>query len=189
MTIVIPAGFLQVTLNYGGPTPTGKAAVVLGFTIGTAIDEQETVNRVQEEWITQIKGSTCTDWALESVVGLSETMSWEGESPVTAGTRGGDPMPPSVSVLMRKNTSARGRANQGRSYWPGMLLDGDVDGSGNIGSSRRSSIFGDTNAFFLALEADGINQVILHNNGAIAPTSVETISIEGKVATQRRRLR
>jgi len=189
MTIVIPSGFLQVTLNYGGPTPTGKGAVVLGFTVGAAIDEQQTVNRVQEEWGTQIKGSTCTDWALESVVGLSETMSWEGEDPITAGTRGGDPMPPNVAVLMRKNTSARGRANQGRSYWPGMLLDGDVDGAGNIGSSRRSSIFGDVNAFFLALEADGINQVILHNNGAIAPTSVETISIEGKVATQRRRLR
>lgn len=189
MAIVIPDGFVQATLNYDAPTRSGSAATVLGFAKPGDLDLVDIASQIWGAWEAHLKPVTHQAWTLRDVVAVTETSGGVSIGGPLTGSRTGELSPPNVTVLMKKSSAARGRATRGRTYWGGHLNDGDVYDDGSLAPTRRDTLLTAYTDFFDTISVDGINQVILHNTGAVAPTAVTSISVESKVATQRRRLR
>lgn len=189
MAVIIPPGFLQCVINLSGPTASGGASTVLGLTDGSVTDLTAAANDIALAWADELAPITHNSFALEDVVLLTATEIGVGSSLETVGQRTGDLAPPNTSVLMRKVTGERGPKNQGRSFWPGMVLDADIFDDGTLTTGARGSIQAGVSSFFTALAALGHAHVILHSLGDDTPTVVTSEQIETKVATQRRRLR
>lgn len=189
MTIFIPEGFTQVTFNYAGPTKSGRGAAVLGFVIPEELDLIDVAAQCWGAWDTHLDGSTHDSWALLNTTAITQENGVIYGPSISEGKRSGAMSPPNVTVLMKKITIQRGRAYRGRTYWPGMTNDDDVGDDGTLTTSRQNSIRSDLNAFFDYLSAQGINHFLLHNDAGLPATSVQSIEVEPKVATQRRRLR
>lgn len=99
------------------------------------------------------------------------------------------PPPPAVCLLMTKQTARGGRKGRGRVFWPPFLLDeSQVSVAGNIDISWISA----HQTLFQASVADWIAgdhpPVLLHEDGT-APNPLTGVSLQGTLATQRRRQR
>lgn len=189
MAIVIPDGFVQATINYTGPTRSGRGATVLGFAQPPDMEFPAMATALGGAFTTNLAGEMHNSWAVINFTIVTEDEGYVSDFGTISGTRSGEMSPPNVTMLMKKNTVRRGRAFRGRSYWPGMTNDTDVGDDGSLTSGRRGALQGALNGFFSDLEEDGIAQVLLHNDGSVEPTYVNSITVEPKVATQRRRLR
>lgn len=107
-----------------------------------------------------------------------------------AGSAAGSQAPPNVAVLVTKNTAFGGRAGKGRMYLP-PLNETSLTADGLIDSSLRAAIQVDVDVFFNAIEARGWLPVVLHgaNSPLSTPSVIQSYAVDGRVATQRRRLR
>lgn len=187
--INIPSGFVQATINWSGPTKSGEASTVLGFAWPPAMDLLDVAVTISGAVETNLTPVQHQEFALTGISVLTETQRLDLPVGPFQGNRTGDLAPPQVCVLMSKSSLARGRHARGRNYWPGFLNDGDVYNDGTI----NPSWVGTLNQAFVGFGEDvstaGLNLVLLHNDPGLAPTAVISAVIEGKVATQRRRLR
>jgi hypothetical protein len=95
--------------------------------------------------------------------------------------------PPNVSVLVRKNTALGGRKGRGRMYIPGVA-EADSDGAGVMSSVRQAAWQAQADTFLVAAALGGLAGVVLHED-ATTPTPIISLAVDGRVATQRRRLR
>lgn len=187
--IVIPTGFFQMTIGFDGPTRSGKAATVLGFTIGGSIDLYASADLVLAAWIEHMLPLQHEAFILARARAVTATDAYEPILTPQEGSRTGDLSPPNVACLVRKQTSGRGRYAQGRMFLPGVLNDGDVYDDGTLNPTRVASIQAGLAGLDADPSADGVNGVVLHNDGAHTPTSVTQYLCQTRVATQRRRLR
>lgn len=188
MAIVIPAGFAQTTCFFSSSAIDGGEAVVThGWSLGT-----NSLDQLAQEWAdavsTGIDGYLHTGYSFTGVRAITALAddTYPGSGP---GLRSGDASPPNICVLEKKGTALRGREHRGRAYWPGLLIDGDVDDSGGIDNGRYVLLVALFTAMYTAMSTAGFQPYILHNSGATAPTEVTTATPDPKVATQRRRLR
>lgn len=126
-------------------------------------------------------------------------------SGVAAGSQG-TPCPPNVSVLSKKQSALAGRRGRGRNYIPG-IAEADVDAAGYIGEGPIADwvlIWNNIATFIndIPVGAGGLAEpAIIHGllrdpdtgdpipGTAIAPTPIVFMTVEQRVATQRRRLR
>jgi len=202
MAVVIPQDYAQATLNFRHDDASRDSSVVLGLSAvgATAAEVFETV---ETAWFTELAPQTDTNTRLASVgvrigpsTGPFPGLSVEFPSGA-AGTDSGSYCPPNVGLLVRKFSVFGGRANRGRNYWPAMLETTDVDELGVIASLTVTAL---QTAFtdFFGLLASGNGggtalcpAVILHDEDSPAdePVLVSAVSVDGLVATQRRRLR
>lgn len=104
------------------------------------------------------------------------------------GTQGGDAISPQVALLVSKTSGLAGRSNRGRMYIPGQS-ESNVDGAGTVLSTFRTTAQGAMDTFLGDLDTLETPMVILHNDPADTPTVVTALTVQNKVATQRRRLR
>lgn len=99
-----------------------------------------------------------------------------------------------VCVLVRKNTGQPGRKNRGRMYLPGISEDG-VDPLGTVIEGYRNGWQSVITSFFSATLAADFIPVIFHNIDSLpagpddGPTDITSLTVEPRVATQRRRNR
>lgn len=187
--VSIPAGFVQVTMSYTGPTNSGEAATVLGFTDGGGVDLAVISQEMNAAWGGNVMPLMHDSFTFTGSRVISATAEGVAAYGGEAGNRTGALAPPNTTCLVRKQSNLRGRENRGRMYLPGMLLDDDIFDDGTINISIVTSITTAIDAALTELAAaNGYAQVILHG-GASAPTIVDSISTENRVATQRRRLR
>lgn len=100
-------------------------------------------------------------------------------------------LPSNCAVLVRKRTTFRGRAYQGRNYWPGFIAAPDVNEIGRIDAADLGGLQTAFEGWFSDLDAAGTPLYILHDetSPAASPTPVATIEVDGLIATQRRRMR
>lgn len=189
MAVHIPAGYAQVTFHFSGPTRTGRAAAVLGINTGTSSDLAELAEWASNAFYDNIRPGMHQAFTLQRVV--AEDMIYSGEYLTLSGegSRTGDLAPPQVSVIVSKGTALKGRMFRGRTYWPGLLLDGDVLDDGSLVGTRQLAIQTYMDEFWDDMSSThAVNQYLLHN-AEVAPTPVDTYGVQNKVATQRRRLR
>lgn len=187
--VMIPSGFVQVTLRHDGPVTGGETATVLGMTDGTVTDLETISSDVNTAWVANMVPLLHDSFRYLGSRVITETQEGEANQTFAQGNRTGSLAPPNVSTLVRKNSPLRGRKFSGRSYLPGFLLDDDIFDDGTVSITPINAIQGALEQFWTDLAAaNGYAQVILHNDATI-PTVVETIATEAKVATQRRRLR
>lgn len=105
------------------------------------------------------------------------------------GSRAGESMAVNSCVLVRKNTGVGGRANRGRMFSPPInLSEAKVSKAGVIDPVDQAAIQADWSSFLTELNTAGYSMVILHSDPLLAPTIVNSLTVESIIATQRRRL-
>ena len=206
MTMNLPEGFYHALLGFTGTTlPTGAACTFQGA-LGAGMDTPgEVASAIQSAWDTKLKAQTCSGVTLatirvklgpmddgpftESAPGLNGTLT-------TTGT-----LTPAVSMLVRKNTNRGGKGGSGRMYYP-VMNDGEVDNVGAINPAflaPKQTAFSD---FLGLLNTSLIPMAVAHTFGTYInskgdevtvapedPTPVTSLTVQARVATQRRRMR
>jgi hypothetical protein len=98
--------------------------------------------------------------------------------------------PPSVAVLVRKSTSTGGKRGRGRFYLPWCLATTSVDEAGNVASAAQANLQTKCDSFKsqLAATPSFMPLVLLHQVGSSTPSLITGLTVDGRVATQRRRI-
>lgn len=118
-------------------------------------------------------------------------------STAAVGGRAGTTVSPNCAVLVRKLTSRGGRRGRGRMYLPWAALTSNVDESGQIAAADKTLITDSITTWMSAVVASVGPLVLLHRPSAPgvahpstpgAPNVVTGHSVDGLIATQRRRL-
>ncbi len=105
------------------------------------------------------------------------------------GENGGAHALPSTCVLTKYNALGRGRQYQGRNYWPGLLQDEEVADNGLLNGTKQENLQAAFTAFYTEMGSLDFHPVIYHRNSDLDPSRIVSMTVEPKVATQRRRLR
>jgi hypothetical protein len=192
--MLIPEGFAQVNLIFAGEAvPTG-AQITMGLNLEGG---GQTPTEVGEEYADLWRAAGISA-NMSSQVDLAQVLvkfgpNATGPSALLAETDGGSltaPCTPNVAFLVRKSTAAGGRAGRGRFYLPGVV-EAQVDGAGTIDSITITNLQADLNTFLSSFGAASFSPVLLHGDGApiTEPLLINALTLDAKVATQRRRLR
>lgn len=191
---VIPPGFAEVVNVFDIAGPAGPALVVFGVDPATETDPTVIASDIGPMWDTTVGPLK----AMHSSVTLTEvrvTLGQDGGPPTVGaatfslqGDVAGNGMTPQVTYLIKKVTGFGGRAFRGRMYWPGVQEEAISD-SGSISATLDAALLAAADEFLDTLDTGGYPMVLLHTDGLIAPTPVTALIPDGRVATQRRRVR
>jgi len=190
----IPFGFGQVNFVYTGQgLPTG-AQVTCGLGVadfsGTPTDAAEVL---RDHWEDQVLPLQVNSVQLTEVIvkfGPTDT----GPSGTAASTQDGhitsSGIAPNVALLVSKTTSFGGRAGRGRMFIPGMT-EADTLADGSVDSAYLTAAQAAFDALLTAMAADDLEARLLHSatSPLSTPTLIDAFIVQGRVATQRRRLR
>jgi len=114
------------------------------------------------------------------------------DAPISvAGTLGTAVLPSNCACLVHKRTARGGRRGRGRLFLPWVLPEGLVAENGIITGSEQVLIQTAVSAWHADLSTRGVPMVLLHQAGASSegpPDAVTSLSVDGMVSTQRRRL-
>lgn len=193
--MIIPTGYAQVNLRFGGSgapegaevtfgvdnTATGLTAEQIGNSVETALLDAD----VRSVWSDDINLDTILVKKGPNATGASAEVAVN-----QGGLRSGDADSPNTAILIHKVTEQGGRAGRGRMYWPGVPAN-LVSVAGILDSEYVSNENTDLANFLTELTEQDIPMVLLHGEGSpiSTPTPVISLEIDSKVATQRRRLR
>lgn len=189
--MIIPSGYAQANIIYVGTGAPHGAQVAIGLDIsgfgGSPVDCAEAV------------------WDAYDAAGLLDTMADQvaldsvhvkfgpnatgpaGDFAVGSSGTGGNGGAAQVAVLVRKSTPLGGRKGRGRMYLPGVP-ESQVDPGGFLATGVAASYQTRASAFLGGLAAATIPMVLLHGDST-TPSLVGALTIDGTVATQRRRQR
>lgn len=189
--MIIPVGYAQANLRFGGAALPRGAEVTLGLDFSAFVGTTaELAQAVADAWEASMLDQQSTAITLESVL-VKKGPNATGQSaevfPGTAGTVAAATTSPQVSILVKKVTALGGREGRGRFYMPGYT-EADIGADGSLDSTDLDSLQTDADAFHAALLAADIEPVLLHNS-ATTPTEILSFQVDSTVATQRRRLR
>ena len=191
----IPTGYAQANLRFTGTGyPTG-AEITLGLDVSTyASTPDDAALDVAQSWNTV---------GLDAMVPASVTLSevavkygptatgptgiWTG---TITGTRSGEQLQPGTAILVRKITALGGKAGRGRFFHPGAIEE-DTTAAGLLTSTPLAAWQSAVSDWLTTLQAADLSPVVLHGAGSplSTPTPITSFQVDGKVATQRRRLR
>lgn len=204
------AGFARVTMTWTGAGAPSGASVVWCVSNTTDLAPMQIGQAFETIWGTSgMDDQQTNDVVLSSVlVKLSpdETGASGLESANVPGTQNVTSMPPNVSFLVHKNTADGGRRGRGRAFIPGVP-EASVDDSGVVAGAVITAISSALTSFRTTLEASDLPLFLEHDRSytwiidggqprrvpsgpaAPVPTPITTLSLDSRVATQRRRLR
>lgn len=188
--MIIPVGFSQATLNFAGNGLANPGAVVFGMDQGGGADPDTVAEQVYGAFEATILTQLTDDITLTSCLvkfGPNTTGPSAEFAAAAIGGIGGAGSPSNAAYLVRKNTSLGGRQGRGRMYLPGVA-ESTTGSDGAIDPGTRDIIQDEVTTFGNLLVLASIPMVLLHTD-ATAPTPVTTLVLQGRIATQRRRLR
>lgn len=194
MTLVIPPGFAQAQLRW---TLTGDAEVMIS-TFGVqwaplGASPEAAADAIATHWSTVFPSAALandyTFAGVKLIVGQDGGPPSIAEAPRSIpGTSGAAPLPQNCAVLVKKSTARGGRSGRGRMYLPaGMLQESLVSSNGVLTPAFRSDMGFAMTSFGIA-----VPMVLLHDSdspGDLAPDPVTQLTVDSRIATQRRRLR
>lgn len=196
MGVLIPVGFMQVTVIMRGPSATKNSTWSLGFdptTLGGVPAMLGTINST-----IQITGNPCDEASMVvgwQYLGLDATymddtgpLLFSVRNTVT-GTKSGAPLPVNCAFLISKGTARGGRAGRGRIFFPPALIgESGIDGNGIIDSGALPIIQAYWTDWLDDLEAGGAPPYLFHDSVG-APDVITAMTLQAQLATQRRRMR
>ena len=194
--MIIPVGFAQVNMLFtGGALPRG-AQVTFGVDLEDPGDDPTAVANhvILSATSADFMDSLVDDIVLSSVLVKFGPVATGPSVEVPCDIDGGassSGVSPNVSLLVKKVTSAGGRSGRGRFYLPGAP-ESMVTDAGNIDSSAGSTLQGQLDSFLGTLATAGVPMVLLHADLSApidTPLPVTDLLLDGRAATQRRRLR
>jgi hypothetical protein len=188
--MIIAPGFAHASFFFTGSGVPLGAACTLGLEYNPAKTVQQTADDCRDNFVATILPVLIQNTGLDHVL-VKYGPNDVGPTATSASGVGGsdlsDQAPPNVAYLVRKGTALGGRKNRGRMYLPGVD-EGEVLQGGTIQPGKLAGVEAAVDAFMAAMIADGHTLVVLHNGPEI-PTEITSLTVDGTVATQRRRLR
>jgi len=190
--MIIPDGYGQVNMIFGGASAPRGAQVVFGVDNSIVTASAAAIAALAvDAWNTQLLGHQSINLTLVSArckLGPNETGS---QAEVASGAVGGanaSSLEPQVAVLATKNTARGGRKGRGRMFIPGYE-DTTLNSDGTVNSGVFANIQDDLDSWLTAFSDATVPLVLLHNDPADDPDEITSISLQLLGATQRRRLR
>lgn len=192
MALAVPIGFAQATWGWmlaGDPEPM---FVTFGVDVFMGGDAQAMAEAIADSWEDFFgTGGTLDEYTfIGTRVALQDTPSGppvigeavRSEQGIVTGTT----LPQNCAMLVRKNTGLGGRSGRGRFYFPPFAFpEADVSATGFIGTPAAGIQTALDN-----LLTGGWNMFLFHDEAlAIEPTQVTSLTLDARIATQRRRLR
>lgn len=190
--MIIPVGFCQFNVLFGGPgLPTG-AEVTFAAEVNTVLFSP-----------LDYAGSITTKWAAHILPEQSESVTLLGclckfgpnltGPSATFGTAqdglvATEATSPAVAALVRKVTGIGGRRGRGRMFVLGVP-EAEIDPAGEFSPAQLLSWQSSFEDFFDAMVTDNISPVLLHADSGHVPVELTGFSVASTVATQRRRQR
>jgi len=190
----IPVGFAEAVLEFSIPGDAGPALVVIGVDPGGSQNTQQTADNIADTMNNTpgFMDPVSIDVTFEGVTVYEKIAAGVTQiatnSTSQAGRQAGDIEPPQVAVLVQKSTGLAGRSNRGRMYVPGPVAAA-VESDGRLTTTYQGQVQTAMNAFLADLSTNLAPMVLLHADPAATPTTVTSLVVQSKVATQRRRLR
>ena len=186
----IPEGHGQVTWILSGPVcPTG-AVVTCGFFNATDRDASACCLDLDNIFATDVMPAVVDG---VTHIGTLVKLGPNEDGPtalITGSTAGGisaQGTPPNVAALISKTTNVGGREGRGRFFLPG-LPENDVDESGLITVGHLGVLQPAMDSLLSDATTQDVPLELLHNSTR-NPSGLTGLSVDGRVATQRRRLR
>lgn len=194
----IPVGYANVVMLFSVTGDSELMQCGLGVDLSDAGGDMDAVGvKVGEGLMDIVEASMSSSITL---VACDVVAGQDGGDPVTttvpinhAGTDGDFPLPPNTALLVKKSTALGGRAGRGRFFFPGFASFGNLSAAGVLGDVYRDALQDQFNDWhdFLNSTVVGISTppVLLHATASPVPSPILSFTVDGKVATQRRRLR
>lgn len=192
----IPPGFAQVNYIFAGvAVPTG-AECTMGIDVTeNGLTPDALAEALFDAWGTaDMPGLQTTEVALREVrvkYGPNEFGPTGTDTGSFPGETAAPTCPPNTSVLIRKSTAFGGKAGTGRLYIP-CVAESFVDGTGALIGGYTTSRQTPVNAWLASFTTLDAPAVLLHDVGSPlypTPSPITALTIQPRVATQRRRLR
>jgi hypothetical protein len=190
---VIPQGFAQVRFRLTLTGDLEEMINTIGLDVGAITTDQawaDAVSQAGADFYKTILGTSYRYEGADIAVGTAtpgQPVLVESVTGAGAGTSSGSRLPQNCALLVKKNSASGGRHNRGRFFVPG-ISEADVGDNGALTSGALTFFQGEVNTFFTDLQVVSDNVVILHNDLTF-PTPCTGFQVDGRIATQRRRLR
>lgn len=189
--MIIDAGFAQANLIWSWPTSGQRAECTLGLTLpSTPPTPEDAAQSVLDSYdaaaMAQIQTGVITLVGVHVKFGPNDTGGAFDLPADIDGTLSGNSVTPNVTLLVKKLTTAGGRAGRGRFYWPG-IQEGVVNDYGVLDSGAKDTFQGLFDDFRSSLLGFDLIPTLLHNS-AETPDAITAFEVQTLVATQRRRL-
>ena len=191
---LIPSGFAQINWRFTGTSCPNGAEVTLGANIssytGSPADAASDAIAAYNDNVDGIMPGTVTLSSVLVKFGPNATGPSAEVTSGNTGSGGGVSATPNVAWLVHKSTALGGRAGRGRMYWPGVQ-ESEVDPSGVLSGAFVSGAQTAMDAFLSDLGLALLIPVVLHGAASplSSPTTITELTVDGRAATQRRRLR
>lgn len=190
----IPTGTAQVNFVFTGDGLPNGAQCTLGVSVdifsGTPGDAAVACRDAWMDNLLAIQSPAVT--FSEVLVKFGPTATGPSAALVvnSPGTDAGDADSPNVALLVHKQTEFGGRTGRGRMYMPGVPAP-DVFVDGTINSTYRAAALAAFSGFYTDLTTANLPPLLLHgeNSPVSTPLPITDFLVDGRVATQRRRLR
>lgn len=183
MTLILPTDArISWWFTTPGPYP---AACTLGLR-GVA-EPDDVLDALVQYWNDEIRPVSPASYTLDRIelkMGPEETGPTYISAVGTAGPSSAAALPPSACLLVRKQVLGSGRL-AGRMYWPG-LFESNVDNAGTITDSGLSTA---VEGLYELLQNVLNVQPTVFPTGPFDPRQITGLQADGRIATQRRRLR
>lgn len=194
--MILPEGYAQANIRWTGTgLPTG-AENVLGIDVSNSVENpgeiavQLGTAIAQSGLLTQLVNQVLISSILVKF-GPEETGDFFELATNYPGTATAGGVPANTSLLVNKITSIGGRRGRGRMYVPG-LVETSVDAAGALLPAYRTGLQNCFTSIANYMANNDNPLVLLHGSYSEAvstPTPITSLSVQPKVATQRRRLR
>lgn len=189
--MIIPAGFSHCSIFWAGTgLPLGAATT---FGINNLLDQPAedvatiVANAITNSTLVGNLVNTVTTTTIRVKNGPNDTGEFHEGTMTIVGGNSNPGMPPNVAYLIKKSTLTGGKRGRGRMYLPGVP-EAAVDVAGTVAGATVSAINTDLGALLADLISVDCPMTLLHSDSGL-PSTVSALTIDGKVATQRRRVR
>lgn len=191
MALVIPEGAAQVSWRFLCDGDAEEMLVTCGLGgVGSAADTcAAAVAAFEAAFAGNEISQSYTFVGTRATVGTGDVFPEVASLDVVyGGTANPARFAPNTCILVRKNTVLGGRANRGRFYLPPLWHDmDDTSAAGILSTDAVSGLQAAIDTWF-----DSLAPVLLHDEESPAAglvTAITSLSVQARMATQRRRLR
>jgi hypothetical protein len=200
MGVRVPAGHTELIFRHRVDGDNEEMLCTIGVSgdggVGAGYGQAQN-NDLADAWAANVMPLLTDQIRFVGLTGRSgpETASvvWETQRDVP-GTYAGACIPPNCALLIQKRTQLGGKRFRGRMYIPGAP-EVQIQANGNLDPVYLAQVVQQMNQLYVALA--GVNLVgelaLFHKTtplqDAIPPTQITSLTVAGKIATQRRRLR
>jgi hypothetical protein len=201
VALIIPPGFAQVVFRHDFTGDEEEMVCTIGFDVSANSGTQEAiVTSVSGLWSTWIMGFASNQLVHTYATGYfgqdgGPPAVVDGDDEDTAGGDASETLPPNSAYLVRKRTDLAGRRGRGRFYIP-CPDETQVDRNGFIAGAWITAIqanLDDMHAAYASVPGGAVVPVVLHRSEGAGiepvPTPIESFQLDGRIATQRRRMR